>query len=140
MLKERLVVAGDAEPSPEKRVVDEGEVRDGVGGADGGLAPLMCVGRNPSAIVPSRASSSSSTPLSTDTLTDSLVDLLRSNSPALLSLSSMPKTVWTSKRKCWWMSEKIIVASRQRFNGGRRLLPESLKGFGFPLRRLVTGL
>jgi hypothetical protein len=80
------LVEGDPELSPEKRVVDEAEVRDGDVGA---IASLESVGRNPSVTMPSRARSCSRSPSSTDSLTDALIDLLRSTSPLLLSFDSM---------------------------------------------------
>jgi hypothetical protein len=85
-MEEWSLVEGDVELSPEKMVVDEAEVKDGVAGA---TAPLASVGRNPSVTMPSRARSCSRSPSSTDSLTDARIDLLRSTSPPLLSFDSM---------------------------------------------------
>jgi hypothetical protein len=83
VLEGRPLVKDDAELSSGKSVAEEAEVRDGVDGLD---ATWACVGRNPSATM---ARSYSSSPLSTDTLTGTLLDLLRSGLPALLSSGSM---------------------------------------------------
>lgn len=110
VLEGRPVLEDEAGLSSGNNVADDAEVRVGV---DGSTVPLKCLGRNPSVTMPAKASSCSSSTVSfNSTLTEALVEILRSRSPAL-PFESMT-------RLAALMSRGMGVGSRLLLNGGRR--------------------